>query len=145
MARSHALTCCSSANLFGGNNENAAVFSRAARRQSSAGRDQPRPLSAAWSGGQKRPDAASFGDWPYSQVLFDNSALLLNSINQDPDVSLVMHVGVGRVSAAMGPGLASGESSTHDGEVRGRRRTEWGGAPRREACAVCEVGQGKVG
>jgi hypothetical protein len=44
-------------------------------------------------GDRDRLTIAVFGDWPYSQVLFDNSALLLNSINQDPDVSLVMHVG----------------------------------------------------
>src|SRR3954462_7142030 len=44
-------------------------------------------------GDRDRLTIAVFGDWPYSQVLFDNSALLLNSINQAPDVSLVMHVG----------------------------------------------------
>jgi hypothetical protein len=35
---------------------------------------------------------AVFGDWPYSQVLLDNSQLLVNSINDDR-VDLVMHVG----------------------------------------------------
>jgi hypothetical protein len=36
---------------------------------------------------------AVFGDWPYSQVLLDNAALLINSVNADRDVSLVLHVG----------------------------------------------------
>ena len=36
---------------------------------------------------------AVFGDWPYSKVLLDNAGLLLNSVNADPDVSLVMHLG----------------------------------------------------
>lgn len=36
---------------------------------------------------------AVFGDWPYSQFLLDNAPRLINSINADPDVSLVMHVG----------------------------------------------------
>ena len=30
---------------------------------------------------------AVFGDWPYSQVLFDNAKLLIDSVNTDPDVS----------------------------------------------------------
>src|SRR5262249_5678384 len=36
---------------------------------------------------------AVFGDWPYAQLLLDNAALLTGSVNADPDVSLVMHVG----------------------------------------------------
>jgi hypothetical protein len=36
---------------------------------------------------------AVFGDWPYSQVLLDNAKLLINSVNADPEVSLVLHVG----------------------------------------------------
>ena len=36
---------------------------------------------------------AVFGDWPYSQYLLDNAHLLINSVNSDPSVSLVMHVG----------------------------------------------------
>lgn len=36
---------------------------------------------------------AVFGDWPYSKALKDNAALLYNSVNNDPDVSLVIHVG----------------------------------------------------
>ena len=36
---------------------------------------------------------AIFGDWPYNQLLLDNAHLLINSINSDPKVSLVMHVG----------------------------------------------------
>jgi len=36
---------------------------------------------------------AVFGDWPYSQILLDSAQLLLNSINSDPSVRLVMHLG----------------------------------------------------
>ena len=36
---------------------------------------------------------AVFGDWPYNQNLLTNAPLLINSINADPEVSLVMHVG----------------------------------------------------
>jgi len=36
---------------------------------------------------------AVFGDWPYNQNLLTNAPLLVNSINADPDVSLVIHVG----------------------------------------------------
>ena len=36
---------------------------------------------------------AVFGDWPYSTDLLDNAPLLLDSVNDDPDVSLVIHVG----------------------------------------------------
>ncbi len=34
-----------------------------------------------------------FGDWPYSQALLDAAPLLLDSINSDPKVRLVLHVG----------------------------------------------------
>jgi hypothetical protein len=36
---------------------------------------------------------AVFGDWPYNMNLLNNANLLLNSINSDPDVKLVLHVG----------------------------------------------------
>lgn len=36
---------------------------------------------------------AVFGDWPYNQNLLDNAPLLINSVNADPDVSLVIHIG----------------------------------------------------
>jgi hypothetical protein len=36
---------------------------------------------------------AVFGDWPYNQNLLTNAPLLVNSINADPDVSLIIHVG----------------------------------------------------
>jgi hypothetical protein len=36
---------------------------------------------------------AVMGDWPYNQLLIDNANLLINSVNNDPDVSLLMHVG----------------------------------------------------
>jgi hypothetical protein len=41
----------------------------------------------------ERLTIAVFGDWPYNQNLLDNAPLLLNSINNDRDVSLVLHVG----------------------------------------------------
>ncbi|MGH8549036.1 MAG: metallophosphoesterase [Methylococcales bacterium] len=36
---------------------------------------------------------AVFGDWPCNQNLLTNASLLINSVNADPDVSLVIHVG----------------------------------------------------
>ena len=36
---------------------------------------------------------AVFGDWPYNLNLLTNAPLLINSVNADPDVSLVIHVG----------------------------------------------------
>src|SRR5262249_61028498 len=36
---------------------------------------------------------AVFGDWAYSDDLKTNANLLYNSVNNDPDVSLVIHVG----------------------------------------------------
>lgn len=36
---------------------------------------------------------AVFGDWPYNQNLLTNAPLLINSVNADPSVSLVIHVG----------------------------------------------------
>src|SRR3569832_1912282 len=50
--------------------------------------------TAAIAGPPDRPiTVAVFGDWPYSATLLDNAPLLLNSVNNDPDVSLVIHVG----------------------------------------------------
>ena len=36
---------------------------------------------------------AVYGDWPYSQALVDAAPLLIESINSDPKVRLVVHVG----------------------------------------------------
>ena len=36
---------------------------------------------------------AVFGDWPYSTTLLGNAPLLLNSVNNDPDVKQIIHVG----------------------------------------------------
>jgi len=41
----------------------------------------------------KPTTVAVFGDWPYDQLLLDNASLLINSVNKDPDVSMVIHVG----------------------------------------------------
>ena len=35
---------------------------------------------------------AVYGDWPYSSSLLAQAPALLNSVNSDPDVSLVIHV-----------------------------------------------------
>jgi hypothetical protein len=36
---------------------------------------------------------AVFGDWPYSTILLNSAHLLVDSVNADPRVSLVLHVG----------------------------------------------------
>ena len=36
---------------------------------------------------------AVFGDWPYNQLLLDNSSLLTDSVNADKSVQYVIHVG----------------------------------------------------
>ena len=36
---------------------------------------------------------AVFGDWPYSTVLLNSAHLLIDSVNADPAVELVLHVG----------------------------------------------------
>ena len=41
----------------------------------------------------ERLTLAVFGDWPYSDVLLNSAHLLLNSVNSDPEVRLVLHVG----------------------------------------------------
>ena len=45
------------------------------------------------SGSDKPLTIAVFGDWPYSQFLLEKAPRLIDSINSDPMVSLVMHVG----------------------------------------------------
>ncbi len=42
---------------------------------------------------QDKVTLAVFGDWPYGQVLYDNAQLLINSVNADPAVSRIIHVG----------------------------------------------------
>lgn len=41
----------------------------------------------------RKSSVAVFGDWPYSKKLFDNAKLLIDSINNDADVSLAIHLG----------------------------------------------------
>src|ERR687887_444684 len=36
---------------------------------------------------------AVFGDWPYSTILLDSARFLIDSVNADPRVRLVLHVG----------------------------------------------------
>lgn len=45
------------------------------------------------SGSDNAETIAVFGDWPYSPQLLNAAPLLLNSINSDPKVRLVIHVG----------------------------------------------------
>ena len=50
----------------------------------------------AYADGQERgrpTTIAVFGDWPYNQNLLDHAPLLIDSVNADPAVSLVLHVG----------------------------------------------------
>jgi hypothetical protein len=42
---------------------------------------------------QDKVTIAVFGDWPYNQNLLNNAPLLINSVNADPEVRLVIHVG----------------------------------------------------
>lgn len=51
------------------------------------------PATAGNTSTSTRQTLAVFGDWPYSQSLLDNASLLIDSVNSDPDVSLVIHVG----------------------------------------------------
>ena len=44
-------------------------------------------------GSANRLSLAVFGDWPYSLDLLQAAPLLIDSINSDPDVRLVLHVG----------------------------------------------------
>lgn len=64
---------------------------------------------------------AVFGDWPYNQNLLDNAPLLINSVNADPDVSLVIHVGdihsgsMACTSAAILPPLSTSNPGWNQG------------------------------
>lgn len=55
--------------------------------------------SVAWAGERgefEREDIqtiAVFGDWPYNNLLLNNAARLIDSVNADREVSLVMHLG----------------------------------------------------
>lgn len=42
---------------------------------------------------QKPVAVAVFGDWPYSPSLVNHAQLLIDSVNNDPDVRLVIHLG----------------------------------------------------
>src|SRR5215813_1086355 len=59
------------------------LFSNAITSAQSSSAQQPaQPLTLA-----------VFGDWPYSTFLLSQAPALLSSINSDPNVSLVIHVG----------------------------------------------------
>ena len=42
---------------------------------------------------QRAVTLAVFGDWPYSTILLNSAQLLIDSVNADPRVSLVLHIG----------------------------------------------------
>jgi len=74
------------------------------------GLDRNRPLTVA-----------VFGDWPYNQNLLDNAPLLIDSVNADPKVSMVIHVGdihsgsMACTSAGILPPLASSNPGWNQG------------------------------
>ncbi|MGJ0510486.1 MAG: hypothetical protein ACR652_25855 [Methylocystis sp.] len=41
----------------------------------------------------KKPAIAVFGDWPYNNFLLENASRLVDSVNSDPSVRWVLHVG----------------------------------------------------
>jgi hypothetical protein len=43
--------------------------------------------------GDRTLTLAVFGDWPYNKILLDSAHLLVDSVNADPKVSRVLHVG----------------------------------------------------
>lgn len=49
--------------------------------------------SAEGNEGSDKLTIAVIGDWPYTPSLLANAALLINSVNSDPDVRLLIHVG----------------------------------------------------
>jgi hypothetical protein len=52
------------------------------------------PSATARGGQDARPyTVAVYGDWPYSTALYDAAPLLISSINSDPNVRAVLHVG----------------------------------------------------
>ncbi|WP_349606850.1 metallophosphoesterase [Cupriavidus sp. DF5525] len=51
------------------------------------------PVTALGQSDSRAITIAVLGDWPYNKNLLDNAPLLINSINSDPTVSLVIHLG----------------------------------------------------
>lgn len=49
--------------------------------------------SAGVENSAKPISVALFGDWPYNQNLVNNAPLLINSVNSDPSITTVVHVG----------------------------------------------------
>ncbi len=65
-----------------------------------------------------------FGDWPYNTNLLNNANLLIDSVNGDPEVSLVMHVGdihsgsMACTSASVLPPIAASNSGLEPADFR---------------------------
>jgi hypothetical protein len=52
------------------------------------------PIASARGGRDGRPlTVAVYGDWPYSNALLAAAPVLAQSVNSDPDVRAVLHVG----------------------------------------------------
>ena len=75
---------------------------------------------------------AAIGDWPYAnttvtppkRVLFDNANLLYESINADPDVSLVLHIG--DIHSGSEPCTGAGLSSVPPGSIASYNQSVFG-------------------
>lgn len=58
---------------------------------------------------------AVFGDWPYNHLLLDSARLLIDSVNADPEVKLVLHVG--DIHSGSMPCTGAGQSPPPAGSV----------------------------
>jgi hypothetical protein len=75
---------------------------------------------------------AAIGDWPYAnttvtppkRVLFDNANLLYESINADPDVSLVLHIG--DIHSGSEPCTGAGLNPAPPGSIASYNQTIFG-------------------
>jgi len=64
---------------------------------------------------------AVFGDWPYNDILLNSAHLLIDSVNSDPKVRLVLHVG--DIHSGSQPCTGAGLSPIPAGSVPGYNQT----------------------
>ena len=64
---------------------------------------------------------AVFGDWPYNDILLNSAQLLIDSVNSDPKVRLVLHVG--DIHSGSQPCTGAGLSPIPAGSVPGYNQT----------------------
>src|SRR5258708_14940906 len=64
---------------------------------------------------------AAFGDWPYNDILLNSAHLLIDSVNSDPKVRLVLHVG--DIHSVSQPCTGAGLSPIPAGSVPGSNQT----------------------